>query len=82
MKKTQEIEVTVELDSETIARLEYWAKKYNSTISDIIKNAVEEKIEDFEDIVLAKRAEKTWQEIQSGKTKTIPVEEVFRELGL
>lgn len=51
--------------------------------SEILQNAldlyIQEVKEDFEDLIEAKKA---LEEIESGKQKLIPAEEVYKELGL
>lgn len=60
-------------------RVDTLAKKTNRNASFYYNLLLEDYLEDLEDIYLS---EKILENIRSGKEKTIPAEEVYKELGL
>ena len=62
-----------------MALLERFSKEKNCTISDFIKQAVLEKLEDLEDYEAAAEA---WEEYEKNGCKSFSAEEVYKEFGL
>lgn len=60
-------------------RLARLAKRTGRTKTFYAREAILKHIEDLEDIYDAERA---WERIQSGKDKTIPLEDVMKEYGM
>lgn len=67
--------ITIEFNNEETSLLEKFSKIKNCTITDFIKEAVLEKLEDMDDYEIAVAA---WNEFEKGGLKGIPVEEVFK----
>ena len=60
-------------------RVDSLAKKTRRSASFYYNLLLEEYLEDLEDVYLS---EKVLEDIRSGKTKTYPAEEVYKELGI
>lgn len=71
--------LAIRLPIEIEARLTKLAKLTGRTKTYYAKEAILEHLGDLEDLYIA---EKRMQDIRSGKTKTISLEEVMREYGL
>lgn len=71
--------ITVRLPKEIEERLDALAKATGRTKTFYVREAVLQHMEDLEDYY---EAEKRMEEIRSGRSKTIPLEDVMREYGL
>lgn len=71
--------LAIRLPAEVENRLEALAKATGRTKTFYAREAILEYLEDIEDTYLA---EQRLADIRSGKTKTIPLEEVMREYGM
>ena len=71
--------MSVKLDQMTEDRLHYLAKETGRTISFYIREAIESKLEDLEDIYLA---EKALEDIKAGRSETYTLDEVKKGLDL
>lgn len=69
---------TLDTTPEIKERVEFLAKQ-TSKPSSFYLNLLQEYLDDLEDIYLS---EKVLEDIRSGKEKTYPAEEVFKEAGL
>ena len=72
-------QTAVRLPDELNERLMILAKRTGRTVSYYIREAIEEHIDDLEDIYLA---EQTLERLKRGEERTYPLDEVERELGL
>ena len=72
-------QTAVRLPDELNERLMALARRTGRTASYYIREAIEEHIDDLEDIYLA---EQTLERLKRGEERTYPVDEVERELGL
>lgn len=72
-------QTAVRLQDETYARLQALAEKTGRTATYYIREAIEEHLDDLEDIYLA---EQTLARIKRGEERTHTLDEVERELGL
>ncbi len=70
---------TIELTENEKRLAENYARLHSVSLSDAFKNALFEQIEDEYDAAVADEAYKEY--VESGK-KAIPIEEVWKELGL
>ncbi|MFC6487851.1 DUF6290 family protein [Nitratireductor sp. GCM10026969] len=70
-------QTAIRLSDETYARLQALAKRTGRTASYYIREAIEERLEELEDIYLA---EKALERIQRGESKVVSAEEFWREL--
>ncbi|WP_274424334.1 type II toxin-antitoxin system RelB family antitoxin [Chelativorans sp. YIM 93263] len=70
-------QTAIRLSDETYARLQALAKRTGRTASYYIREAIEERLDDLEDIYLA---EKAMERIQRGESKVVSAEEFWREL--
>lgn len=70
---------SVRLKPQTLDRLNNLAKLTARTKNYYINQAVEDKLDDLEDLYYG---EKTLREIHEGKQKTVPAGELYKELGL
>lgn len=77
MKMT--IQTAIQLPEETFERLSSVAREIGQSPEDFIFAAIQEHLEDMEDVI---RAEAILKEVQAGRMKTYTLEEVSRELGL
>ncbi len=68
-----------ESDAEIIQLI---SKKKNISMSSLIRKVVEDWLEDYEDMLLAKRAEEAEKRWIEGGKKTISQEELCQELGI
>jgi RHH-type transcriptional regulator, rel operon repressor / antitoxin RelB len=71
--------ITVRLPKEIEDRLTALAKATGRTKTFYVRQAILEHIEDMEDLLIA---EKRWEDLQAGRSRTYSLEEVERELGL
>jgi RHH-type rel operon transcriptional repressor/antitoxin RelB len=71
--------LAIRLPVEIETRLTNLAKLTGRTKTFYVKEAILEHLEDLEDIYIA---EQSLQDIRSGKSKTIPLEEVMKKYGL
>lgn len=71
--------LAIRLPAEIEARLEALAKATGRTKTFYAREAILEHLSDLEDVYLA---EQRLLEIQSGKTKTLPLADVMRRYGL
>ena len=72
-------QTAVRLPDELNERLMILAKRTGRTASYYIREAIEEHIDDLEDIYLAEQA---LERLKRGEERTYPLDEVERELGL
>lgn len=70
---------SIRLDDELDARLERIARLTGRTKSFYVKQALEDQIQDLEDLYLARRVSKR---VADGRERVIPLEELERELGV
>ncbi len=71
--------LAVRLPEDLEARLNKVAKQSGRSKSWLAREAIAERIADWEDLAIA---EKRMADIRSGKSKTIPLEDVMAEFGL
>lgn len=71
--------LAIRLPEKIEKRLERLAKRTGRTKTYYAREAILQHLEDLEDIYLA---EKRLEAIESGRTKTIPLEEIMRQHGL
>ena len=71
--------VSLRLPADLSIRFDKLAKKTGRTKTYYMIEAIREQLADLEDLYLA---EKSLANIKSGKSKTIPLEEVMREFGM
>jgi RHH-type rel operon transcriptional repressor/antitoxin RelB len=71
--------LSVRLDEALEARLERLAQLTGRSKSFYVKQAIEDHIEDLEDLYLAQRVA---QRIAEGRERLIPLEDLERELGV
>lgn len=71
--------VSIRIDPELDARLEKLAKRTGRTKSFYIKQAIEDHLEDLEDLYLAQRVV---GRIESGKERVVSLKELERELAV
>ena len=71
--------LAIRLPEEIEQRLEALAKRTGRTKSYYVRQAILEQLDDLEDFYLA---EKAWQEVESGKGKLIPLEQIVKRYGL
>jgi RHH-type transcriptional regulator, rel operon repressor / antitoxin RelB len=71
--------VSLRLPEDLAIRLDKIAKRTGRTKTFYMIQAIREQLADLEDLHLA---EQRWSDIQSGKSKTIPLEEVMKEYGM
>lgn len=72
-------QTAIRLPDETYERLQALAARTGRTATFYIRQAVEEHLEDLEDIYLAERV---MERLNSGEIGTRPLKEVMDELGL
>ena len=72
-------QTAVRLPDETYERLQALAARTGRTATFYIRQAIEEHLEDLEDIYLA---ESVLEQIERGEMKTRPFKEVMSELGV
>ncbi len=70
---------SVRLSEDSEKRLNILAKATGRSKAFYVRQAIENELDDMEDIYLA---EKRLEDIRSGKSKTIPLEEVMKRHGL
>jgi RHH-type transcriptional regulator, rel operon repressor / antitoxin RelB len=71
--------IAIRLPAEIENRLDALAKESGRTKSYYVREAILRHLEDMEDLI---EAEKRLADIRSGKTKTIPLEDVMKKYGL
>ena len=71
--------LAIRLPEEIERRLDALAKKTGRTKSFYARQAILEQLNDIEDYYLAEQA---WQEVQSGKAKLIPIEQIVKRYAL
>lgn len=71
--------LAIELPADIEARLERLARKTGRSKADYVREAVMEHLDDLEDLYLA---EKRLEDVQAGRTQTVPIEEVMKRHGL
>ena len=71
--------LAIRLPEEIEQRLDALAKRTGRTKSYYVRQAILEQLDDLEDFYLA---EKAWQEVESGKGKLIPLEQIVKRYGL
>tara|TARA_B110000503_G_C7018534_1_gene358716 strand:+ start:121 stop:390 length:270 start_codon:yes stop_codon:yes gene_type:complete len=69
----------VRLNEDVQARLRHLADETGRTMSFYIREAVESKLEDMEDVYLA---EKAMEDIKAGRSELVSMEDVIKTLGL
>lgn len=72
-------QTAIRLPDETYERLQTLAQRTGRTATYYIREAIEQHLDDLEDVYLAERA---LERLKRGETKTYTLEEVSRELGL
>ncbi len=70
---------SIRLDDELESRLDRLARLTGRSKSFYVKQAIEDQIEDLEDLYLAQRVS---QRIAEGRERLIPLEDLERELGV
>ena len=70
--------LSIRLDDDLAARLERLARLTGRSKSFYVKQAIEDHIEDLEDLYLAQRIAKR---VAEGRERLIPLEQIERELG-
>jgi RHH-type rel operon transcriptional repressor/antitoxin RelB len=70
---------SIRLDDELDARLERLARLTGRSKSFYVKQALEEHVDDLEDLYLAR---KVAERVAKGRERLIPLEDLERELGL
>ena len=71
--------LSIRLDDELESRLDRLARLTGRSKSFYVKQAIEDQIEDLEDLYLAQRVS---QRIAEGRERLIPLEDLERELGV
>ncbi|MFC2407121.1 MAG: DUF6290 family protein [Cardiobacterium sp.] len=71
--------LTIELPTELENRLDALAQATGRSKSDYVTEAILEYLEDLADLHLA---EQRLREIQNGKSKTVPLEEILKRHGM
>lgn len=71
--------VSLRLPDEVAARLQVLAEQTGRSKTYYMIEAIEEHLDDLEDLYLA---EQRLADINSGKSKTIPLEQLVKDLGL
>ena len=71
--------LAIRLPEEIEARLDALAKRTGRTKTYYAREAILQHLEDLEDLY---DAEKVLEDIQSGKTTTVPLEEVMKRYGM
>ena len=69
----------VRLDAEILARLTALAKATGRTKAFYVRQAIQEHLDDLEDIYLAERR---LEDIRAGRSVPVPLEEVLKDHGL
>ncbi|WP_137155702.1 DUF6290 family protein [Rhizobium sp. FKL33] len=73
------IQTAIQLPEDVFERLQSAANELGQSPSAFIRQAIEEHIEEVEDI---RRAEETLDKVKSGEMRTYSLSEATRELGL
>ena len=74
-KLSAEGTVSVELPADVVGMLKKEAKAHRRPIASVLREWLEDQID-------AREAARRWKDIESGKTKTVPADEVYRRLGI
>jgi len=67
--------VTIEIPAGLFNQLEKAGKRKRQSVTNYLANLLQDQEE-------ATKAQRRWKDIESGKTKTIPAEQVYKDLGL
>ena len=70
--------INIRLEKDMIEALDEYAKELDKSRTGLIEKAVELYFDKLDEIIADKRIDN----IKSGKTKVIPMEEVFRQAGI
>jgi predicted DNA-binding protein len=70
--------INIRLEKEMIEALDEYAKELDKSRTSLIEKAVDLYFDKLDEIIADKRIDN----IKSGKTKVIPMEEVFRQAGI
>jgi RHH-type rel operon transcriptional repressor/antitoxin RelB len=70
---------SIRLDEELEARLERLARLTGRSKSFYVKQALQDQIEDLEDLYLARRVARR---VEDGRERLVPIEDLERELGV
>lgn len=79
---TKNPRIQVSLNSDDLEIVHLICKKKNISMSSLVRKVLEDWLEDYEDLLLAKRAEEVEKEWIEGGCKTISHEELCRQLGI
>jgi RHH-type rel operon transcriptional repressor/antitoxin RelB len=71
--------LSIRLDEELEARLERLARLTGRSKSFYVKQALQDQIEDLEDLYLARRVARR---VEDGRERLVPIEDLERELGV
>jgi len=71
--------LSIRLDEELEARLERLARLTGRSKSFYVKQALQDQIEDLEDLYLARRVARR---VEEGRERLVPIEDLERELGV
>ena len=71
--------LSIRLDEELEARLERLARLTGRSKSFYVKQALQDQIEDLEDLYLARRVARR---LEDGRERLVPIEDLERELGV
>ena len=71
--------ITVHLPTDAMQRLQELAVRSGCSQVEYISDAVLEHLADLEDLRIA---EQRWREIESGKSDSVPLEEVMKRYGM
>ena len=70
--------INIRLEKEIIQTLDDYAKELDKTRTKLIENAIEYYFDKLDEMVADKRIDN----LKSGKTKVVPLEEVFKKAGI
>lgn len=71
--------ISIRLPEEVESRLDALAKRTGRTKTFYMRQAIVEHLDDLEDLYLA---EKRLEDLQAGRSKTVPLEEVMKRYGV
>lgn len=71
--------LSIRLDEELEARLERLSRLTGRSKSFYVKQALQDQIEDLEDLYLARRVARR---VEDGRERLVPIEDLERELGV
>lgn len=72
--------LTIDMTPDEHMYLKLAATKKGVTMREFVLSATLKEIDELEDQILGERADKIWEDIKSGKEKTIPWEEMKKEI--